>query len=64
MEAIALDELDIYHQPKIDLRSGQVWGVEALLRWHHPERGCLSPPAFVEAAEKPSAIGPQHGGRT
>ncbi len=58
VEAIEQDELDMYHQPKIDLRTGQVSGVEALVRWHHPERGCLSPAAFVEAAEKTFAIEP------
>lgn len=41
------DELLLYYQPQIDLRTGQVMGVEALLRWQHPDRGLLSPAHFL-----------------
>lgn len=57
-QAIEFGQLDIHHQPIIDLQTETVWGVEALARWHHPDRGCLTPAAFVEAAEKTAAIEP------
>ncbi|MFN3303588.1 MAG: putative bifunctional diguanylate cyclase/phosphodiesterase, partial [Roseateles sp.] len=48
----ALDggELVLHYQPQVDLRTGQVVGVEALLRWHHPDRGLLTPALFLPAA--------------
>ena len=51
----ALDhgELRLAYQPLIDLRSGEVAGVEALVRWAHPERGLLRPAEFMELAEEP-----------
>ena len=45
--ALDNDELLLHYQPQIDLRTGQVMGVEALLRWQHPERGLLSPAHFL-----------------
>jgi diguanylate cyclase (GGDEF)-like protein len=45
-------EFEIYYQPIIDLATGGVSGVEALLRWNHPERGRLSPAAFMQVAEE------------
>lgn len=57
-KAIELGQLDIHHQPIIDLQTETVWGVEALARWHHPDRGCLTPAAFVEAAERTASIEP------
>jgi diguanylate cyclase (GGDEF)-like protein len=45
-------EFEIYYQPMIDLATGDVSGVEALLRWNHPERGRLSPAAFMPVAEE------------
>ncbi|WP_271221894.1 putative bifunctional diguanylate cyclase/phosphodiesterase [Streptosporangium carneum] len=50
--AIDRSELRLYYQPKLDLASGQVRGVEALLRWRHPERGMISPGEFVPMAEQ------------
>lgn len=49
----ALDggELVLHYQPQVDLRTGQVVGVEALLRWHHPDRGLLTPALFLPAAD-------------
>ena len=56
----ALDkgEFKLYFQTKIDAVSLQVTGAEALLRWHHPERGVVSPVVFVPLAEKYGLIGP------
>jgi diguanylate cyclase (GGDEF)-like protein/PAS domain S-box-containing protein len=46
--AFANDEFELFYQPQIRLADGVVIGVEALLRWHHPERGLLEPHAFHE----------------
>jgi len=54
--AINGDELDLHYQPKLDLRSGTISGVEALVRWHHPERGSISPAKFVPIAEQAGLI--------
>src|SRR3954471_1808612 len=51
-------ELVLYYQPKVDLRSGQAKGVEALARWHHPERGLLSPDEFIPLAERSNLLRP------
>jgi EAL domain-containing protein (putative c-di-GMP-specific phosphodiesterase class I) len=51
-DAIDRRELGLYYQPKIDLRSGQVCGFEALVRWHHPTRGLLTPDRFLALAEQ------------
>jgi diguanylate cyclase (GGDEF)-like protein len=50
----ALDQgsLELAYQPKIDARSGQITAAEALLRWHHPVRGDVSPATFVALAER------------
>ncbi|GAA3425135.1 putative bifunctional diguanylate cyclase/phosphodiesterase [Streptosporangium sandarakinum] len=50
--AIDRSELRLYYQPKLDLAVGEVRGVEALLRWRHPERGMISPREFVPMAEQ------------
>ena len=55
--AIERDELKLYYQPKIEARSGQITGVEALVRWEHPARGMLSPGVFIPVAERFGLIG-------
>ena len=55
-EALANDELVLHYQPKVNLRTGQVVGVEALLRWQHPERGLLPPSEFLPRAEHDDLI--------
>jgi diguanylate cyclase len=49
--ALADDELALYYQPAADLATGDLIGVEALVRWRHPERGLLAPGAFLPAIE-------------
>ena len=51
-KALAASEFELYYQPLIDLRSGQVCGFEALVRWHHPQRGLVPPNDFVPVAEE------------
>jgi len=50
-EALDRDELVLYYQPKVDLQRGVVLGVEALLRWNHPERGLVPPAQFLPLIE-------------
>ncbi len=54
--AIERAELHLNYQPKIDLGTGRICGVEALLRWHHPERGVVLPSEFIGAAEETGII--------
>ncbi len=54
--ALARGQLELYYQPKIHAPSGQIMGVEALLRWHHPKRGIVSPELFIPMAERHGLI--------
>ena len=56
----ALDrhELRVHYQPEIDLRTGAIVGVEALLRWEHPQRGLLGPDEFIRVTEETGLIVP------
>lgn len=47
----ASDGLQLHYQPQVDLATGQIGGAEALLRWHHPERGFVSPEMLIRVAE-------------
>jgi EAL domain-containing protein (putative c-di-GMP-specific phosphodiesterase class I) len=49
--ALGRNELDVYYQPQIDLASGEIVGVEALLRWRHPQRGLMPAADFIPVAE-------------
>lgn len=50
-KALKDDEFQLYYQPKIDLRSNELVGVEALIRWNHPERGIVPPGLFLPVVE-------------
>lgn len=55
-DAILKKHLSLHYQPKIHLPTGQVRGVEALMRWQHPERGNIPPGAFIPRAEQSTLI--------
>jgi len=55
--AIEDGQLELFYQPKIDARSGQISAAEALLRWHHPTRGTVSPSIFIPIAERYGLMG-------
>lgn len=56
--ALSRDEFVLHYQPKIDLKTAEISGVEALLRWKHPERGLIQPLSFVPIAEESGLIVP------
>lgn len=56
-EALARRQFELHYQPKVDMLSGSVHSAEALIRWHHPERGLVSPAEFIPLAEECGLIG-------
>ena len=56
--ALAKREMFVVYQPVVSTHTGRIAGVEALLRWNHPERGLLTPPMFLDLAEESGSIGP------
>jgi diguanylate cyclase (GGDEF)-like protein len=56
--AVARQELALVYQPKVDAASQQITAAEALLRWHHPQHGLISPAVFIPLAERHGLIGP------
>jgi diguanylate cyclase (GGDEF)-like protein/PAS domain S-box-containing protein len=56
--ALANDELELHYQPIFDFRSGRITGMEALLRWRHPEMGSIPPAVFIPIAEATGVMVP------
>jgi predicted signal transduction protein with EAL and GGDEF domain len=56
--ALRRDEFELHYQPRVSFLTGQVSGVEALLRWRHPRRGLLTPDKFIHIAEDSGQIVP------
>ena len=57
-QALERKEFQVYYQPKVHLRTGEIEGAEALVRWYHPERGAISPAEFIPLAERTGFIVP------
>jgi len=55
-KALAADQFELYYQPLVDLQDSKISGFEALIRWHHPERGMISPTEFIPIAEETGLI--------
>ena len=56
--AVERNELELYYQPQVEIRSGRIAGMEALLRWNHPTRGQIPPAVFIPIAERSGEIQP------
>jgi len=56
--ALAGGEFELYYQPVVDLASNEISGLEALIRWHHPEKGMIPPNTFIPLAEEIGLIVP------
>ncbi len=57
-QAIDTEQFTLHYQPEVDIDKGQIIGLEALVRWNHPQRGLLGPCEFIPAAEKSGLIVP------
>jgi diguanylate cyclase (GGDEF)-like protein len=57
-DALEKGEIHVFYQPIVNARNNVTTGVEALVRWHHPERGSISPALFIPIAEEANLIGP------
>jgi diguanylate cyclase (GGDEF)-like protein len=51
-QALKEDQFELYYQPQVDVETGELSGMEALIRWNHPQRGLISPAQFIPLAEK------------
>lgn len=54
--AIERNQLELYYQPKVSIQTGKLYGAEALVRWHHPKHGFISPDEFIPMAERTRMI--------
>jgi predicted signal transduction protein with EAL and GGDEF domain len=57
-QALPCGQFEVFYQPQVSLRDGRVAGFEALLRWHHPQRGAVPPGEFIPLAEEIGLIVP------
>lgn len=55
-QALKLGQFELYYQPQLDVKSNRIIGAEALIRWNHPEKGMISPDAFIPLAEESGLI--------
>jgi diguanylate cyclase (GGDEF)-like protein len=57
-KALDNDEFELFYQPRMELKTGQIIGLEALIRWRHPVQGMISPAEFIPIAEETGLISP------